>query len=183
MENLHQLLIERHSIRKYTDREVSADDVKTILQAALLAPSSKSARPWQFVVVEDKTKLNTLATCKPVAAHALKTAAFAVVVIADPGKSDMYVEDASIAAQFMQLQAADLGIGSCWIQVRNRYNAENEPAETLVQELLGIPEYLKVECIMSFGYPDETRRPVDESKLKWEKVHIEQWSNRETEQA
>jgi nitroreductase len=104
-------------------------------------------------------------------------------VIADPGKSDMFVEDAAIAAQFMQLQAADLGIGSCWIQVRNRFNAENEPAETLVQELLGIPEYLKVECIMSFGYPNETRRPVDESKLKWEKVHIEQWSDREKEQA
>jgi nitroreductase len=180
MENLHRLLIERHSIRKYTDKEVSADDVKTILQAALLAPSSKSARPWQFVVVENKDTLNKLATCKPIAAHALKTAAFAVVVIADPGKSDMFIEDASIAAQFMQLQAADLGIGSCWIQVRNRYTADNEPSETLVQETLGIPEYLKVECIMSFGYPDETRRPVDESKLKWEKVHIEQWSDQES---
>jgi nitroreductase len=181
MENLHQLLLERHSIRKYTDREISADDVKTILQAALLAPSSKSVRPWQFVVVENKEKLAKLATCKPIAAHAIKGAAFAVVVIADPGKSDMFIEDASIAAQFMQLQAHDLGIGSCWIQVRNRFNADGEPAETLVQETLGIPEYLKVECIMSFGYPDETRRPVDESKLKWEKVHIEEWSDRESD--
>lgn len=177
------MLIERHSIRKYTDREVSAEDVKTILQAALLAPSSKSVRPWQFVVVENKEKLNILSGCKPIAAHAIKGAAFAVVVLGDPGKSDMYVEDTAIAAQLMQLQAADLGIGSCWIQVRNRFNAEGEPAETLVQETLGIPEYLKVECIMSFGYPNETRRPVDESKLKWEKVHIEQWSDRESEEA
>jgi nitroreductase len=183
MENLHQLLIERHSIRRYTDRKVSAEDVKTILQAALLAPTSKSARPWQFVVVEDKEKLNTLAGCKPIAAHAIRGAAFAVVVMADPGKSDMFIEDCAIAAQFMQLQAADLGIGSCWIQVRNRFNADGEPSETLVQQTLGIPEYLKVECIMSFGYPDENRRPVDESKLKWEKVHIEQWSEQDPTQA
>ena len=102
-----------------------------------------------------------------------------MVVVADPGKSDMFIEDAAIAAEFMQLQAADLGIGSCWIQVRNRFNADNEPAETVVQQTLGIPEYLKVECIMSFGYSAENRRPVDLDKLKWEKVHIGQWSDRE----
>ena len=64
MENLHQLLLERHSIRRYKDQPVSADDVRTILEAALLAPSSKSARPWQFVVVEDKATLTSLAGCK-----------------------------------------------------------------------------------------------------------------------
>lgn len=179
MQNLQQLLVERHSIRRYTDQPVPADDVKTIIQAALLAPSSKSQRPWQFIIVEDKETLLRLSTCKPVAAHAIKGAAFAVVVVADPGKSDMFIEDAAIAAEFMQLQAADLGIGSCWIQVRNRFNADNEPAETVVQQTLGIPEYLKVECIMSFGYSAENRRPVDLDKLKWEKVHIGQWSDRE----
>lgn len=181
MQNLHQLLLERHSIRRYTDQPISGDDVKTILEAALLAPSSKSQRPWQFIVVEDKETLLTLSQCKPVAAHAIKGAAFAVVVVADPGKSDMWIEDASIAAEFMQLQAADLGIGSCWIQVRARFNADNEPAETLIQQTLNIPEYLKVECVMSFGYKDENRRPVDPEKLLWEKVHIGSWQDREVE--
>lgn len=178
MENLHQLLIERHSIRRYTDQPVSPEHVTTILQAALLAPTSKSQRPWQFVVVEDPETLLKLAQCKPVAAHAIKGARFAVVVCADPGKSDMWVEDCAIAAEFMQLQAADLGIGSCWIQVRDRWQADGEPAGNLVQETLGIPEYLKVECIMSFGYSAENRRPVDLDKLKWEKVHIERWTER-----
>lgn len=179
MENLHNLLVERHSIRRYTDQPVSGDDVTTILQAALLAPSSKSKRPWQFVIVEDKETLETLSKCKPVAAHAIRGAAFAVVVCADPGQSDMWIEDCAIAAEFMQLQAAALGIGSCWIQVRARYNAENEPAETLVQETLGMPEYLKVECIMSFGYSAENRKPVDVDKLKWEQVHIGKWTDRQ----
>ena len=52
MENFHQMLLERHSIRRYTDRPIDGEDVKTILEAALLAPTSKNARSWQFVVVE-----------------------------------------------------------------------------------------------------------------------------------
>ena len=54
MDNLHNLLVNRRSIRRYTDQEVSAEDVKLILEAALMAPTSKSSRSWQFIVVEDK---------------------------------------------------------------------------------------------------------------------------------
>lgn len=51
--DLHELLLQRHSIRRYTDQSIDPEHVKTILEAGLLAPSSKSARSWQFVVVED----------------------------------------------------------------------------------------------------------------------------------
>ena len=54
MENFHDLLLNRRSIRKYTDEPVDPQDLKLILEAALTAPSSKSGRSWQFVVVEDK---------------------------------------------------------------------------------------------------------------------------------
>lgn len=168
-------MLQRHSIRRYKDQPVSADDVKTILEAALLAPSSKSARPWQFVVVEDKDMLTRLADCKPFGTKPVSTAAFAVVVTVDPAKSDVYVEDATVAAIFMHLQAADLGLGSCWIQVRGRFAADGESSETVVRELLDIPEEMAVECIVTFGYIDEQRRPVDPEKLLWEKVHIGRW--------
>jgi nitroreductase len=176
MENLHQLLLERHSIRRYTDQPLNQDDVKTILEAALLAPSSKSARPWNFVVVEDKTMLERLTACKAFGSKPIAAATMAVVVLADPAKSDMYIEDASIAAMMMHVQAAALGIGSCWIQIRERFAADGESSETIVRELLGIPENLVVECIVTFGYKDEERKPVDPSKLLWEKVHIGQWN-------
>lgn len=175
MDNLHQLLLQRHSIRRYKDTPVAADDVRTILEAALLAPSSKSARPWQFVVVEDKEMLARLADCKQFGTKPVSTAAFAVVVTADTAKSDVYVEDASIAAVLMHLQAADLGLGSCWIQVRNRFAADGESSETVVRELLDIPEDMAVECIVTFGHIDEERRPVDPEKLLWEKIHIGRW--------
>ena len=175
---LLQLLLERQIIRKYTDRSLSPDDVKTILEAALLSPSSKSKRPWQFVVVDDKDALANLAECKDFGAKPIAGAAMAVAVVSDPAESDCWLEDASIAAIFMHLQAAALGIGSCWIQVMGRDKGE-ESAEDIVRSILGIPESLKIPCIMTFGYPDENRRPVDPDKLLWEKVHLARWRDNE----
>lgn len=178
--DFNQLLLERHSIRRYTDRPLDAEDVKTILEAALLAPSSKSKRPWQFIVVDDRETLEKLSKAKKIASHPIAGAAMAVVVVSNPEESDVFIEDTSIAAVFMQLQASALGIGSCWIQIRNRFSENGEPAEVMVQELLDIPQYLPVECIITFGYKNEERKPVDPSKLLWEKVHIGKWSENET---
>lgn len=176
MENLHQLLLNRHSIRRYTKQAISAEDVKTILESALLAPTSKNARAWRFVVVEDQDTLQTLSTCKPAYAGSIAEATLAVVVCAAPTKSDAYIEDCAIAAEFMQLQAADLGIGSCYVQVRDRYNAQGDPADEIIHETLGIPEDIVVECVMTFGYAVEPRRPANPDKLQWEKVHLGKWN-------
>lgn len=175
MESLHDLLVRRHSIRRYTDEAISAEDVKTILEAALLAPSSKSARPWQFVLVDNKDDLQRLSECKAAGARPVATCSLAVVVCASPANSDMYIEDMSIAAAYMQLQATALGLGACWIQVRGRFASDGEDAENVVRQVLGIPDDIVVECIVTIGHPDENRRPVDTSKLLWEKVHAERW--------
>jgi len=172
---LHQLLLERHSIRRYTERAISPDDVKTIIEAGLLAPSSKNARSWQFVVVEDRDMLVRLSDLKPSYAASIKDCRFAVIITTDPSQSEAYIEDASVAAIFMHLQAADLGIGSCWVQVRGRQAADGTPSEDVVRELLDIPGHMCVECVVTFGYSAETRKPVDPEKLKWEKVHIGLW--------
>ena len=174
MENLRDLLLIRHSIRRYTDKPIDAEHVKTILEAGLLAPSSKNARSWQFVAVENPDVLARLAECKPNYAASVKNARLAVVICTDPTLSEAYIEDATVAGTLMHLQAADLGIGSCWVQVRGRFAADGEPSENIVRETLGIPDDMVVECIMTFGYPDETRRPG--SQLLWEKVHIGAWN-------
>lgn len=176
---LHDMLFERHSIRRYTDEPIDPEKVKQILEAGLLAPSSKSARPWQFVVVEDKATLEALSKCKKMGSRPIAGCALAIVVLADPEKSDVYVEDASVAAAFMHLQACALGVGSCWIQIRNRFDAADEPAARIVRSLLEIPDNLEPVCILSCGMPDEQRRPVDPDKLEWQKVHIGKWSGPE----
>lgn len=178
---LHELLLQRHSIRRYTEQPINPEDVKTILEAALLAPTSKNARSWEFVVVDGREVLRKLEHMKPSYATGLSSAPLAVVVTTDPEKSEAYIEDATCAAMFMHLQAAALGLGSCWIQVRGRDTADNEPSENYVREMLDIPNKMVVECIMTFGYSAETRKPVDPSKLKWEKVHLGTWNNGEEE--
>lgn len=175
MRDFHELLVNRRSIRRYTDQPLDAEQVKLILEAGLLAPTSKSSRAWQFVVVEDKDMLERLSHCKEMGAAPIARAALAVVVAIDTAATDPWIEDASVAASYMQLQAADLGLGSCWIQVRGRFSADGIPSEEYVQEALGMPETLPVVCILTFGHKNEERRPVDTSKLLWEKVHIGQW--------
>lgn len=175
--DFHELLLQRHSIRRYTDAELDAEQVKLILEAALLAPTSKNARCWQFVVVDDKDTLSRLSELKPSYAASIKDSAVAVVITVDPAKSEAYIEDASFAGAFMHLQAAALGIGSCWVQVRGRFAADGEPSEDVVRDILGIPADKVVESIVTFGISAETRRPVDPDKLQWEKVHIGNWRN------
>ena len=179
MESLHELLLRRRSIRKYTDEPVSPEDVRLILEAGLLAPTSKSSRSWRFIVVEDKATLERLGQLKPSYATSIAGAPLAIVVAADPTASDPWIEDASVAAAFMSLQAEDLGLGSCWVEVRGRFTADNIPSEEYVQELLGIPETINVLCVLSIGHKGEERRPQNPEKLQWEKVFINRWEERE----
>ncbi len=169
---LNSLLFRRHSIRRYKDAAIEPEKVKMILEAGLLAPSSKSGRPWEFYVVDNREKLQELSRCKPAGARPLANCALAIAVCASPEKSDVWVEDASVAATLMHLQAAALGLGSCWIQLRFRDDDQGEPAANRVREILDIPGTLEPLCILSVGVPDEERRPVDPDKLLWEKVHI-----------
>ena len=111
----HDMLFTRHSIRKYTDEPIDGEHVKLLLEAALLAPSGKSVRPWEFVVVEDKEVLAKMSECRPFGSGPVAKCKLAIVVCGDPGKTDVWVEDCTTAATYIQLQAEALGLGSCWI--------------------------------------------------------------------
>jgi nitroreductase len=110
----------RRSHRKFTQQEIDSEDVRLILRAALLSPTSKSQRGWQFVVVDNKSDLEKIADAKDLGSQFLKEAPLAIVVLGDPLQNDCWIEDGSIAAISMQYQAEDLGLGSCWIQMRGR---------------------------------------------------------------
>lgn len=159
-------------MRKFTPELLTSDEVRLIMRAALMAPSSKGLHSWEFVVVDDKQALQALSQCKMQGADFLADAPIAVVVVADPQVSDVWIEDASVATTMMLLQAEDLGLGSCWIQVRERFDAEGGNAEDNVREVLGIPEHLRVLSIVALGHKGMERKPFNEDRLLWEKVHI-----------
>jgi len=178
MTSFHDLITNRRSIRRYTDEEISAEDVKTIMEAALMAPTSKSSRPWQFVIVEDSARLEALSKCKEAGAMPIAKAPLAIVVAVDVEASDPWIEDAAIAATYIQLQAQDLGLGSCWIQIRGRYTDNDLESETYVQNVLDMPDTILPVAIITVGHPDEEKKPQNLEKLLWEKVHINEWKER-----
>ncbi|ANU64818.1 MULTISPECIES: nitroreductase family protein [Muribaculaceae] len=178
MTSFHDLITNRRSIRRYTDEEISAEDVKTIMEAALMAPTSKSSRPWQFVIVEDAARLEALSKCKEAGAMPIAKAPLAIVVAVDVEASDPWIEDAAIAATFIQLQAQDLGLGSCWIQIRGRYTDRDLESETYVQNVLDMPDTILPVAIITIGHPAEEKKPQNLEKLLWEKVHINEWKER-----
>ena len=172
MTNFKDLAQLRRSHRKFTDEEIDAEDVRLIMRAGLMAPTSKGQRAWQFVVVDDKMDLEKLSDAKDMGGQLIKGAALAIVVLGDPVQNDCWVEDGSIAAISMQYQAEELGLGSCWVQMRGRGLSDGTSADTVIRGILDIPENFSVLCVIAVGHKADERKPQNEDKLKWENVHV-----------
>lgn len=172
MENFKDLVQRRRSVRKFTDEEIKGEDLQTILRAALMSPTGKSVRGWHFIVIDDKSLLEKISLCRSMGSQFLAGAAVAIVVLGDREASDVWCEDASLAALTMQYQAADLGLGSCWCQIRNRFMANGESSDNVLRFLLRYPENLTAECVIGIGHPAVERKLQDEDNLKWENVHV-----------
>lgn len=170
-----KLIQNRRSCRAFLPKPISADDITSILKAGLWAPTSKNNRPWEFVVVDNVETIRMLATCKPHGAAFLVEAPLAMVVFGDPQKSDVWIEDSSIALILMQMTAEDLGLGSTWIQVRNRKYNEVLTASEYVKNLLKAPTNLEVAAILAIGYKQKERAPYQEVDLLWTSVHKNQF--------
>ncbi|HTG00362.1 MAG TPA: nitroreductase family protein [Nitrospirota bacterium] len=164
------LLRTRRTIRKYTQKPLDARTVDTLIEALLRSPSSRSIKPWEFILVDDRELLSKLSKAREHGSLHLRDAALGVVICADSTKSDVWIEDCSIAAILLQMTAHALGLGTCWIQIRNREHSKPITAEQYIQDLLGLPQHIKVECMVSIGYPDETKKPAAISKQDHDKI-------------
>ena len=166
------LVCVRRSYRKFTPEEVDPEAVKTIIRAALMSPTSKTRRAWHFIVVDDRLDIEKIADAKDAGAQLLKGAPLAIVVLGNPQENDCWIEDGSIAAISMQYQAEELGLGSCWVQMRDRGLSDGTSADEVLRGILDIPEEMCVLCVLAVGHKADERKPQDEEKLKWENVHI-----------
>jgi len=170
-----ELLRKRRSIRKFSAETIAPETRELLIEAALRSPSSRGINPWEFIVVDDPDILRQLAGAKQHGAEFLKGAPLAIVVCADSTKSDVWVEDCAIAAIIIQLAALSVGLGSCWAQIRNRQHDRDITAEGYLQELLGLPEQIKVECVVGIGYPAERKQPVSAGRLQHDKIKSNRW--------
>ena len=175
MTTFEALIKNRRSIRKYLDKPVETEKVDAILRTALMSPASKRANGWEFIVVDQRDTLVKLASCREFGSKFVADAPLAIVVAYDGEKGDVWYEDASIPAIIIQLAAADLELGSCWVQVHNRAYNETTTSEAYVRNILQIPDNKHVLCMITLGYKDEERKPYDEEKLAYDKIHYNQY--------
>ncbi len=170
------ILYNRRSTRKFSDKKIEEALVKQLLKAALLAPSSKNGQPWEFIVVDDAGLLNQLSLSKPHGACLLKHAPLAVVVAGDKTKSDVWIEDCSIASIILQLAAEGLGLGSCWVQIHRRFHDDEQTANEFICNLLHIPSHLEVLSVVGIGYKATDRSALGTKETDWQKVKRNSYS-------
>ncbi len=155
----------RRSIRKYKPERIPDEKLKTILEAARLAPSAANRQPWRLVVVEDRERRKALAKAANDQTFVGDAGAI-VVATSDPEKSARWHEkDTMIALEHIVLAATALGYGTCWI------GAFDEDA---VKSLLNIPAKMKVVAVLPIGFPDEKPEPRRRRELS-EIFFKEEW--------
>ncbi len=167
------LIQKRRSIRKFLQKPVEREKIDMLIEAALRAPSSMGSKPCELIIVTERDLLEKLSMAKQHGSTFLKNAPLGIVVCADPDKSDVWVEDASIVSIFVQLTAESMGLGNCWIQIRERAHNNSQSAQEYISRLLNVPENIKVESIIAVGYPDEQKPPHKKETLLYEKVYFD----------
>lgn len=169
-----QNILQRKSVRSYTDQAVRRESLDTLVRAAMAAPTGKDMRPWKFVIIDDKETMQSLAEYLP-RAKMLAEAQAAVVVCGDltikdnEGKSSRLWEmDCSAATENLLLQAEAMGLGAVWTAV---YPYEDRT--TPVANLLNLPDSIKPFSLVPIGYPKGDPKPKD--KYTQDNVHYNVW--------
>ncbi len=161
-------ILARRSIRKYTDEPVSDEDIRAILEAAMSAPSGMNRKPWHFVAVTEREKLDRLGATTS-SWGMLKEATLAVVVCGDPGISEKYWDQDSIAAvENLLIAVSMLGLGGVWLGCH-----PNPERVGPVREILGVPEPVVPIAVLSIGHPAEEKEP--RTQYDEERVHRNGW--------
>lgn len=167
---LLDLLRQRRSIRKFSATPLRSDHIDHLKEVAIRVPTSRGLNPWQFNFVSQSDLLAKLAQAKPHGAAFVGQCPLAVVISADISRSDVWIEDCSIAAMCLQLAATELGLASCWAQIRLRPHDETTTASDYVCSLLNLPEQQQVVAIIGIGHPDEEKEPHPKQNLPWDQI-------------
>jgi len=169
-----QAIFTRKSVRQYTDKPISEEDVRTILRAGMSGPTCVNARQWSFLVVTDREKLEQMAQANGGPATPLREAALGILVCGDLDRAfqpapDYWVIDAAIAAQNMTLAAHALGIGSVWLGTWPQMDRVEKQ-----RALFSLPEQIVPHSILAFGYPEKADCR-ERDLFEPDRVHREGW--------
>ena len=163
----------RRSTRKYKPTPVTKEQIRTLLEAAMLSPSACNTRPWRFIAITKREVLDNLAEIHPWAGM-LRTASACIAIVALPNTQEgfrhdlpkgFFPQDCGAAAQNILLQAEALGLGTCWCGVYPRQVTMDAIAPVLNISANEIPF-----CLIAVGEKDESPEPrgkYEEEKVEW----------------
>ncbi|MFI3305808.1 MAG: nitroreductase family protein [Rikenellaceae bacterium] len=152
---------ERTSVRSYTERTVSKEQLVELVKAGMAAPSSMNRQPWRFVVIQERATLDKLGEIKPPVAKAPA----AIVVLGDTKVSNSWVLDCSAVTQNILIAATSMGLGTVWTGAYG-----NAKFESLLKETLDLPDGVMPLSVIAVGYADGVQTPKD--KFDESKIHF-----------
>lgn len=154
----------RRSVRAYEKKPIPEEMIQKLLKAGAMAPSAMDKQPCRFIVIEDRAKMDKIASAVKdrlgvlgIGARLIERAKvmedvifygaqLLILLVAD--KDDWAPIDCALAAQNMMLQGYDMGLGSCFIGFMTTLDEKSE-----ILKELGISEKQKLYCPLIFGFP------------------------------
>ena len=159
-----QVIAARRSVRRFSEREVPREILERVVETTLHAPSSRNSRSTRLLVVRRADTVHRMVAMRDYGAVPLSGAPAAVVVMGDRAASDLWVDNAAIAATILQLALVDVGLKSCWVHVNGRPRCKEQPdgeqAVDYLRTFLPIPEGYGVLCVVALGYSDFEPKPL-----------------------
>ncbi len=161
----------KRAIRQFTDQPIPEDSIYAILNAGRRSQSSKNSQPWNFIAITEKSLLLQLSQCGAYASHLAGAALGIAIIHFDPGEKFQLMFDIGQTAAYMQLEAWEIGIGSC---IASIYDADK------ARQILGFPADMFLRIAISFGYPLEPELLVRQPRRGGRKtldeiVHWNRW--------
>lgn len=162
--------LSRRTIRKFKEKKVEKEVVMELMKTALVSPSGRGKKPYEFVVIDDKEIIKKLSVAKESGATFAADAPLMIVILGH--ENPTWDDDCAIASTIIQLKAHDLGLGSCWIQTKEKVDSEGNATDENIKKILGAPSELKVHNMMALGYPDEEKPAYTDADVDMAKLHF-----------
>ncbi|MDY6415345.1 MAG: nitroreductase family protein [Succinivibrio dextrinosolvens] len=167
-------ILSRKSVREFSNKEISEQDLKTILTAGMSGPSALNMRPYDFIVIRKKDLMEQIYDENGIYYAPLKQANVGVIVCGDIDKAYLakngyWIIDSTIAAQNIILAANALGIGSVWLGAypeKQKYLA--------LQKLFSLSNHVIPVAVIALGYPLDDKREIRDL-YEEEKIHKDKW--------
>ncbi|MDR0724080.1 MAG: nitroreductase family protein [Endomicrobium sp.] len=163
------ILLERKSVRKYTNDDVKQEDLEYILHAAMSAPTARNTRCYSFIVIKDKQMHKEIASLHQ-AAQMILSAPVAILVVGDQSLAygGYLPQDCAASTQNILLAVTSRGYGSVWCGIYS-----NEERSNAISKLFNLPENIKPFSLVVIGKPQDN----SPAKNRWhpEKIKYEVW--------